>query len=180
MRPIIYLSLAYAFSEFMLMLIKRSRGELVKTRKDRGSLIFLWMMIASGFTCGFILSKPASQFWTGFGFGFIVLGLVIRWIAIMQLGNSFTVDVAINNNANLKTDGIYERIRHPSYLGMLLVVAGFGATMNNIFSLLVLVIPVFLAVVYRISVEERVLINEFGNSYLKYIESTKKLIPGIF
>jgi protein-S-isoprenylcysteine O-methyltransferase Ste14 len=164
----------------MLMVFKRSRRESVTTRKDRGSMILLWVMITSGFTLGFLLSKPASQFWTGFGFAFIVLGLIIRWIAIMQLGNSFTVDVSISKNAMLKTDGIYEKIRHPSYLGMLLVVAGFGATMNSLYSLLVLVIPVFFAVVYRISVEERVLVNEFGNSFIKYAESTKKLIPGIF
>jgi len=36
------------------------------------------------------------------------------------------------------------------------------------------------AVLYRIGVEEKILINEFGDSYLKYIGNTKKLIPGIY
>ncbi len=96
-------------------------------------------------------------------FLFIAGGLIIRWIAILQLGKSFTVDVAMTNAAKLKTDGIYERIRHPSYLGILSVVFGFSCTMNSIYSFLVLVVPVFIAVIYRISVEEKVLMAEFGD-----------------
>ena len=126
------------------------------------------------------LSKSANLFWTGFGFTFIVGGLIVRWIAILQLGKAFTVDVAITEAAKLKTDGIYERIRHPSYSGMLAIVMGFGATMSSLYSFLVLVIPVLIAVIYRIYVEEKVLVKEFGNSYLEYKSKTKRLIPGIY
>jgi protein-S-isoprenylcysteine O-methyltransferase Ste14 len=180
MRPIIYLSIAYAFSEFLLMLVKRSEGSSAKTRNDKGSLIFLWLMITAGFTAGFCLSKPVVFFWEGIGLPLIIGGLIIRWTAILQLGNLFTVDVAITDKAHLKTDGIYKKIRHPSYLGMLLVVTGFAATMSSFYSFLALVVPVFTAIVYRISVEEKVLITEFGNSYVRYMESTKKIIPQIF
>ena len=180
MKSIVYLSFAYAFSELLLMFVKRSKGETAKTRNDRGSLIFLWLMITIGFTAGFFLSRPDNHFWTGFGFSFIIAGLIIRWIAILQLGKSFTVDVAITDAADLKTDGIYARVRHPSYLGMLLVITGFAFTMCSLYSFIVLVIPVFTAVVYRISVEERVLYGEFGNTYSAYKSKTKRLIPGIY
>jgi len=180
MIPLIYLSFAYAFSEFMLMLVKSSKKGSVKTRDDKGSLIFLWLTITAGFTAGFFLSKPVDFFWEGLGLPLVIGGLIIRWIAILQLGNSFTVDVAITDKASLKTDGIYKKIRHPSYLGMLLVVTGFALTMSSFFSFLVLVVPVFAAIVYRISVEEKVLTGEFGNNYAIYMESTKKILPGIF
>jgi protein-S-isoprenylcysteine O-methyltransferase Ste14 len=180
MKPVIYMSFAFALSEFLLMMIKRSDGATSKTRNDKGSMIFLWLMITFGFTGGFFLSKPINFFWAGFGLTFIVGGLIIRWIAILQLGNSFTVDVAITNAANLKTDGIYETIRHPSYSGILLVVVGFSAIMSSLYSFLVFVPPVFLAIIYRIKIEEKVLLKEFGESYLKYAANTKKLIPWIF
>ena len=180
MRLFVYLSFAYAFSEFALMLVKRSKDDSVKTRNDKGSLIFLWLMITGGFFAGFFLSKQPNQFWVGFGLPLILFGLIIRWIAILQLGSSFTVDVAINNSSKLKTNGIYERVRHPSYSGMLLVVVGFASTMCSIYSFLVFVIPVFVAIIYRISVEESLLQKEFGDSYLKYSSDTKKLIPGIY
>ncbi len=180
MRTVVYFSFAYAFSELVLMLVKRSKYNRVKTRNDKGSLVFLWLMITCRFICGFFLSKPMNQFWAGFGLPLIVGGLIIRWIAILQLGSAFTVDVAVNNEAKLKTDGIYERIRHPSYSGVLLVVVGFASVMSSIYSFLVFVVPVFIAIIYRIRVEENLLNKEFGDSYLKYAEDTKKLIPGIY
>jgi protein-S-isoprenylcysteine O-methyltransferase Ste14 len=180
MSPLVILSLTYGISEFMLMFIKRSKHESAKTRRDRGSLVFLWTMITLGFIAGFLLSRPSNYFWSGFGLPLIVGGLIIRWIAILQLGNSFTVDVAINNGAALKTDGIYEKVRHPSYSGMLLILAGFSAAMCSFYSFLVLVIPVSVAVIYRIHVEEGVLLVEFGDSYRKYMKSTKRLIPRIY
>lgn len=55
MIPIVYLSFAFAFSEFLLMFVKRYKNGAVKTRKDRGSLIFQWLEITIGFTGGFFL-----------------------------------------------------------------------------------------------------------------------------
>lgn len=180
MTTIVYFSWAFAFSELILMLVKRSKAGTSKTRKDRGSLILLWIIITIGFIVGFLLSKPVNQFWAGFGFVLLFFGLIIRWISILQLGRSFTVDVAITDVAKLKTDGIYERVRHPSYSGLLSVITGFALIMSSVYSFLVFVIPVFLAIAYRINVEEKVLINEFGNSYLEYKSRTNSIIPGIY
>jgi protein-S-isoprenylcysteine O-methyltransferase Ste14 len=44
----------------------------------------------------------------------------------------------------------------------------------------VLVVPVLIAVLYRIRVEENLLTNEFGESYSEYKKETKKLVPGVF
>jgi protein-S-isoprenylcysteine O-methyltransferase Ste14 len=180
MISLVYLSLIFAFSELMLMIVKHSKTGRAKVRKDKGSLVLLWAIITIGFTGGFLLSKPVSQFFAGAGLAFIIGGLIYRWIAILQLGKSFTVDVAITDAPDLKTDGLYERIRHPSYLGLLMIVVGFSSTMSSVMSFLVLAVPVFLAITYRISVEEKLLISEFGERYIRYKAETKKLIPGIY
>lgn len=52
--------------------------------------------------------------------------------------------------------------------------------MNSFYSFLVLVLPVLIAVIFRIGVEENVLIKEFGNSYVEYRSKTKRLIPGVY
>jgi protein-S-isoprenylcysteine O-methyltransferase Ste14 len=44
----------------------------------------------------------------------------------------------------------------------------------------VLFVPVLLSVMYRIRIEEKVLVNEFGERYSNYASRTKKLIPGIY
>ncbi len=180
MNKIVMLSLIFAFSEFLLMIVKHSKIQTSRSRNDKGSLILMWLVITIGFIGGFRLSEPVNQFWLGFGSGFLIVGVIIRWLAILQLGKSFTVDVAITETAYLKTDGLFKRIRHPSYLGLLMIITGFSAAMSSFFSFLVLVIPVFLAIIYRISVEEELLISEFGDRYIEYKANTKKIIPGIF
>ena len=185
MQLIVYLTFVFAFSEIVLMLVKHSKIKTVKTRKDKGSMLLLWCMITFGFTGGFFLAKhdfwnPINSVIAGIGLMLVLAGIIIRWIAIIQLGKLFTVDVSIINVAKLKTDGLYEKVRHPSYLGLLLIITGFSATMNSFYSFLVLVVPVFLAITYRISVEEKVLISEFGDSYIKFKTKTKKIIPGIY
>jgi protein-S-isoprenylcysteine O-methyltransferase Ste14 len=180
MIPIMFLSFAFGLSELILMFVKRSKTASSKTRADSGSLIILWITITLGFIMGFFLSKPAEDFFAGFGLVLIIYGLIIRWVAILQLGRSFTVDVVITEVTSLKMDGIYGRIRHPSYSGLLAIVTGFGVTMSSLYSFIIFVVPVFLAVLYRIGVEEKVLIKESDNRYLEYISRTKKLIPGIY
>jgi len=180
MNIVILLSYVFGFSEFLLFLVKRSSGKALRIRENRGSLILLWITITLGLTTGFLLSRPISQFWMGFGWPLLIAGLIMRWVAILQLGRSFTVDVAINESARLKTDGIYEKVRHPSYLGLLTIVIGFSSMMSSLYSFMVLVIPVFIAILYRISVEEKMLILEYGDSYIEYMRTTRKIIPWIY
>lgn len=182
---IITLSIVFAISEFLLMIVKHSKIKNAKNREDRGSMILIWAMITLGFTGGFFLAKHYA--WVSINtviacMGLLVIlnGIIIRWVAILQLGKAFTVDVAITEAARLKTDGIYAIIRHPSYSGLITIIIGFAITMNSLSSFLVLVLPVMIAIIYRINVEEKVLLNEFGNSYLEYKSRTKKLIPGIY
>ena len=180
MMSIVYLSLVFGISELLLMVFKRSKAGFSKTQKDNGSMILIWIAITIGFFGGFYLSNFGNEFFKGFGFVFIAAGLIIRWLAIVQLGKSFTVDVAITDTAKLKTDGLYERVRHPSYSGLLAIIVGFSFIMSSVYSFLVLAVPVFAAISYRIVVEEKVLVAEFGESYIQYKAHTKKLIPRIY
>jgi protein-S-isoprenylcysteine O-methyltransferase Ste14 len=88
--------------------------------------------------------------------------------------------VAINQTHQLKTDGLYKIVRHPGYLGLIMITAGLSIGMNSLLSFIVVTIPIFLAIMYRIYVEEKVLIKEFGDRYMEYSQSTKKLLPYFF
>lgn len=142
-------------------------------------------MIITGFIVGFMLSKSESRtsinyLYIWIGFLIMLLGLIIRWTSIIQLGKSFTVDVAITDSANLRTDGLYKRVRHPSYSGLLLVMFGFSVTMNSLLSVLTSTLPVFPAIVYRIHIEEALLTKEFGVRYTEYSKRTEKILPNIY
>jgi len=167
------------------MLIKRSKKSTSKQQSDKGSLILLWITITFCFTLGFVFANYTIWSITNNiialgGLLIIVSGIAIRWISIFQLKKAFTVDVAIGEDQTLTTNGMYKLIRHPSYLGLLLIMIGFSICMNSIVSIIVITIPMFLVVIYRISVEEKVLINEFKENYISYKLKTKKIIPWIF
>jgi protein-S-isoprenylcysteine O-methyltransferase Ste14 len=169
----------------MLVLFKRSKQKSVKMKRDRGSLLILWIIIAVCLTAGFWLAKYDSWQLTNYiiaslGILLFIFGLIIRWLAIIQLKRAFTVNVVINRGHELKTDGLYGMVRHPSYLGLLLIMTGLSLGMNSLLSILLVTIPVFAALLYRIYVEEKILEEEFGVQYRDYIKEIKKIIPYIY
>ena len=181
----IFFSFLYLVSEMMLLLTKHSTKKSAVKQKDRGSLIFMWMAICAGLTFGFINARYASwntadYFVASAGLLIIIAGFAIRWTAIMQLKNAFTVDVAINNTHELKTNGLYSIVRHPSYLGLLMIMTGEAISMDSLGSFIVVVLPVTLSIFYRIYIEEILLKEEFGETYKDYKRNTKRIIPYIY
>jgi protein-S-isoprenylcysteine O-methyltransferase Ste14 len=158
---------------------------MAKVRNDGNSLLILWVTISSSMTLACVFS--GNKLWLSaspntlqiFGISLFILGFVIRWTAVFQLGRMFTVDVSISSDHILKTDGLYRLVRHPSYLGLLLILAGIFFSLNNLISCL-MVVPIFLAINYRISVEEKELLTEFGNQYTVFQKKVKKIIPYIY
>ncbi len=182
---VVYSSYLFFLSEFLLMLVKRSKNTEIKIKYDRKSLLLFWITIPVVITLGFYIAN--TQEWNSMnqiiaiiGIGIFLIGIVLRWISIIQLKKGFTVDIAIGKHHTLKTDGLYKKIRHPSYAGLLLICIGLAISMNSIKSLIVINVPIFLAIAYRIKTEEEVLTKAFGNAYTAYKQKTHKIIPGIY
>jgi protein-S-isoprenylcysteine O-methyltransferase Ste14 len=184
-KIVIFLSYLFLFSELILMVTKRSKRKTVKKKGDKGSLIMLWIIIAICLTVGFNLANfgkwdIGDYLICSFGLLMLLAGMIIRWASIKQLKNAFTVDVAINRLHELKTDGLYRIIRHPSYLGLLLIMTGLSLGMASLLSCLVVIIPFSLVLLFRMRIEENTLLGEFGEEYKSYMRSTKKIIPFIY
>jgi protein-S-isoprenylcysteine O-methyltransferase Ste14 len=114
------------------------------------------------------------------GLFLIAVGMIFRFISIWTLGRLFTVDVTIRDDHKIQKDGVYRLIRHPSYSGSILSFIGFGISLNNWISLIVISIPVIFAMLNRIKIEERLLIDQFGIEYIGYMKRTYCLIPWIY
>ena len=172
-------------SEILINRLFRSRSRDMKGA-DRGSLIIVWVTIVIANSVGVLFSiynfLPISNmiFIRFAGLFLIVAGLILRFLAIYSLGRFFTVDITIREKHLLKKDGLYSVIRHPSYSGFLLSFLGFGFSLNDWISLVVVVIPVFFALNYRIRLEEETLTRQFGKEYKDYKKKTYQLIPWIY
>jgi len=172
-------------SEIILNRLLRSK-KTDKQNVDKGSVYFIWIIIIISIPTAIYISNKyfypilRNSSIEYFGLSLIFLGIILRLIIIKSLGNFFTVNVTIKSNHILKKDGFYKYLRHPSYASSILSFIGFGISLNNLFSLVLILTLIFITFVIRIKVEEKVLIEHFGSEYLDYIKTTKKIIPFIY
>ena len=162
---------------------RRSSGEV----RDRGSLRLLWIVIFcsiwAGSTLGYM--RPHTMFgdapWVRIlAIVLMAVGLAIRWTAIVTLGKSFSVNVAIHAKQTVTRTGIFRFARHPSYTGLVLIFLALGVHMRNWAALAIITLPSLAALLYRIHVEEAALTEAFGPDYVDYCAVTKRLVPGIY
>jgi protein-S-isoprenylcysteine O-methyltransferase Ste14 len=121
------------------------------------------------------LPGGAALRWSGVAIS--ALGLILRIVAMAQLGSRFSPFVAVQREHALETRGVYAVFRHPGYVGSWLASLGavlaFGSAAALPLSLLFMIV---LAV--RARREERVLERHFGDDYRKYRKRTLGLYPG--
>jgi protein-S-isoprenylcysteine O-methyltransferase Ste14 len=113
------------------------------------------------------------------GLALLTFGGALRLAAVFVLGRRFTGLVAIQEGHRLKTDGLYRYIRHPSYAGMLLYMAGYVLVFRCWLGLL-LVAGTLAVLLARINAEEALLGREFGEEYASYRRHTWRLVPWVY
>jgi len=121
-------------------------------------------------------SLPPQAF---LGLALTVIGLGICFAAARTLRRSYSPTLVVKDDHRLITHGLYRWIRHPLYLGLLMASMGLPVLVSSLHGLLImlLLIPV---VLNRIRIEERMLIDEYGDEYRAYKQATKKLIPFVY
>jgi protein-S-isoprenylcysteine O-methyltransferase Ste14 len=155
---------------------------------DRGSLIVVRLTAAAGFIAAVGVAKaaPAAAIhpadvaaWTGLAV--LWCGIAVRVWCFRTLGRYFTFTVQTSSDQPIITTGPYRVLRHPAYAGLLLAFIGIAIlTTPNWLSLLVLIPVVLVGLIYRIRVEERVLMHDLGDTYGSYAATHKRLVPGIW
>jgi len=124
--------------------------------------------------------RPANAFFTGLGMVMIVSGILFRVYSITTLGKYFTATARATNQHMLIKTGPYAIVRHPSYLGAIVVMAGVPVFLNNVVTLFTTIILLTIAYAIRINTEEKVLNSFFGEDYKQYSVRVKRLIPYIW
>ncbi len=170
----------------LLFLMGRRRAATGQVAEDRGFMIraVLVFVIANILAVACLRRVPAASFGntltSWLGIGVMIVGLLLRAWSIRHLGEFFTVDVAVAPHHRLIESGPYKRLRHPSYTGLLIVVAGMGLCFGNLLSILALLVPFAALAIWRMRVEEEALASGLGSPYREYMQRTKRLIPGIY
>ncbi len=113
------------------------------------------------------------------GLALFVAGACLRVVANRTLAKSYSYVLGVVKPKELVKRGVYRFVRHPIYLALLLYGFGVPLVFASVYGLIVSLgfVP---CVLYRIRLEEELLIREFGDEYTEYKKQTKKLIPYVY
>jgi protein-S-isoprenylcysteine O-methyltransferase Ste14 len=167
-----------------LLLHAHGRGAV---RQDRGTRVIvalaLYLAIAAALAAARVprLRVDANNWWTlGLGLAIVFAGAALRDWAILSLGRYFRREVTIEPGQGIVRRGPYRALRHPSYTGICLILAGFGLTFGSWVSAVLAVVIVFVGLLPRIRVEEHALAQAFGSDYTTYATSTDRMLPHVW
>jgi len=98
------------------------------------------------------------------------------WMTLFGMLLVFFGWMKIHKLEGLVTSGIYRYIRHPQYTGIFLIITGWLFHWLN--PTILVMYPILLILYYRLARrEERQVLKEYGDAYLKYKESTPMFFP---
>jgi len=108
-----------------------------------------------------------------------VTGVVLRIIGRLTLGKYYSYGLRTLPSHKLIKHGIYKHIRHPISLAAILYSIGIPLFFSSLYGFLLMLglIPLIL---YRIKIEEKMLIEKFGDEYREYMKKTEKMIPLVY
>ena len=102
----------------------------------------------------------------------------IRQSSVVSRQSRSTVDRRLESASGLTTDGPYRLVRHPLYLGWILIVFGAAHMTGDRLAFAVLT-TVYLLI--AIPWEERSLVRSWGDEYLRYQRRVRwRVIPFIY
>jgi protein-S-isoprenylcysteine O-methyltransferase Ste14 len=134
-----------------------------------------------------LLSHDAGHLWhTIFGLGGNPHSDWIHLLSFVVLGAGFWILAAAwpvlyraQKVHALATQGVYAHVRHPQYVGFILIMFGFLLQWPTILTLLMFPVLVFMYVRLGIS-EEHDSEREFGQAWRDYAERTPRFLPRLW
>jgi protein-S-isoprenylcysteine O-methyltransferase Ste14 len=172
---------------FALDAVTRSPGEastLEEPASDQGTT----RLLATSYGLATVLSPVLRQLPVGrlprasgpAGVGAMVAGLTLRAWSMRTLGSFYSRTLRTSGDQIVVDQGPYRVIRHPGYLGSLLVWTGFAVASGSAPAAVGVSTLMGAAYGRRIAVEEGMLHREFGAAYAAYAKRTKRLIPFVW
>ena len=171
---------------FEIWVFSRERGQ--QRRDARSGAAWVILALAIGITLGVNMPGMAPGFniqgtialYLVPGTVLIWAGILLRFWSIQTLGKFFSTRLVIQEGHELITKGPYKYLRNPSYTAALITFIGLGLGVGNWLSIAVLFLTGLITYVWRIRVEGRMLLDQFGVAYSDYMKRTWALIPFIW
>lgn len=114
------------------------------------------------------------------GLALIGAAVLLRiWVRIV-LREMYTGHVQVQEGHRLVREGPYRFVRHPGYTGFILMAMGLAIGYSSLVGLAAVPALMLPGLAYRMTMEEKLLAEQFGDEYRLYARMVKRLIPGIW
>jgi protein-S-isoprenylcysteine O-methyltransferase Ste14 len=172
---------AFFMVEFMLRRNTKTTGVLKPKSDGRSTMLIiiaLLSVLVLSLVCNYyLIGTFDNQVASIVALIIMFIGLFIRIWSMISLKKYYTRNLQLSEHQPLVIIGPYKIIRHPGYLGTLLIWLLAGLAVQNYIVFIVAIILLIPLYLYRINKEERMLIEHFGQQYLNYKNHTWRLIP---
>jgi protein-S-isoprenylcysteine O-methyltransferase Ste14 len=146
-------------------------------------LVMLAVFAFAGFGARILTPDFAAGFRLPFtpvrwaGAALVLASVPLRILSVVQLGGGYSVDLGVHPGQPLVTTGLYQFVRHPGYLSLIVAFTGVGLAFWHWLAtpLCLLLPPGVLA--WRIRLEERILERTYGEEYRAWARRTRRLVP---
>jgi protein-S-isoprenylcysteine O-methyltransferase Ste14 len=153
---------------------------------DRSAFVLIPCLVAS-VALTQVLGRRGTLPWPGdllwpvvAGIVLMAAGIGLRIWSIATLGRFFQYWIQVQPGHRVVTGGPYRYVRHPSYTGIALVLAGIALASGDIWSLVAVAILGGAGLAVRIRAEERQLTQALGAEYQQFAADRKRLVPGVW
>jgi protein-S-isoprenylcysteine O-methyltransferase Ste14 len=171
----------------IILILRLLESYFLETKKAGGKKYGAWtspvflliyvLIIVSSITEYIVHNKNINFLITAVGFTLLILKMLLKYWAALTLGKFWSHDVEINRNHELIKNGPYKYVRHPAYLSAILDTLGIPLLLNAYYTLIFAVIIRLSMIFVRIMIEEKALIEKFGEEYVAYKKETGALLP---
>lgn len=126
-----------------------------------------------------LLTMPDVSALRWSGLALVAAGFTLITWTTVELGRQYSVYITLQQDHQLITSGPYRYIRHPRYLGVMVVALGLALLFRSWFAIGAL--PFLLALlIFRLSDEEKLLQAEFGAQWEAYVQRSWRLVPYVY
>jgi protein-S-isoprenylcysteine O-methyltransferase Ste14 len=165
---------------------RRIKGSLEYTRINERQEIVLFRLFAIAF-----LLLPLYFLTDWIDFASLPLPLWLRWSGGLTtcvgmvlfnwshqaLGRNWTAVLALSNEHEMVQSGPYRYVRHPMYSSFFVLGIGFWLLSANWLIAATYLLPLSVMYGVRVSLEEKMMADRFGESYRQYMMHTGRLFP---
>ncbi|RZN62568.1 isoprenylcysteine carboxylmethyltransferase family protein [Methanonatronarchaeum sp. AMET6-2] len=110
----------------------------------------------------------------------MTIGLIIRYWSLHTLGKNFNRTVKVERKQRLICNGPYRKIRHPSYLGLILLATSVPIILGQPIGTLITLTLTTTTLKWRMDYEEKTMEQKIGSRYTEWKNKRYRLIPPIY